>query len=91
MKQVFYSDVTKKYYETEEECLEAEEKVAGANAKKEKALKEFNEAKDGLAKAIEVYNTAAENLRKVNAENNTVKTITFDELINHLFGLPLTK
>lgn len=91
MKQVFYSDVTKKYYETEEECLKEEEIVAGASAKREKALNEFNEARDELQKAIAKYNKASENLRRADAEMSPVKAPTFDELINQLFSLPLTK
>ena len=91
MKQVFYSDVTKKFYETKEECLKDEEIVACANARKEKALSEFNEARDELQKAIAKYNKASENLRKVNAEMNSVKTVTFDELMDQLFSQSFTK
>lgn len=91
MKQVFYSEITKKYYDTQEECEQDEARLDGATAKREKALKEFNEAKTALVNAIEVYNKASENLREADAELKGVNTVTFEELLNKLFGLPLTK
>ena len=62
MKQLFYSDITKKTYDTEEACLKAEELVAEENKKKEalaaERSKRAKEVEDAYERALEAKKTA---------------------------------
>lgn len=62
MKHLFYSDITKKTYETEEACLEAEKLVAAENEKKEALAaergKRAKEVEDAYERAMEANKTA---------------------------------
>lgn len=68
MKQLFYSDITKKTYETEEACLEAEKLVAAENEKKEALAaergKRAKEVEDAYERALEARQTAYDLMRE---------------------------
>ena len=70
MKQVFYSEKLKKYFDTEKECVEAEKAYDQANIEKEKAkAKRTEDAKaveNAYKNSIEVRKEAAKMIEEAN-------------------------
>jgi seryl-tRNA synthetase len=89
MKVCYYSDVTKKYYESEDALIAAETEVIKA----QKAAEEKNKARKTRAQEVEdAYKSAVEAQKKyLELRNKFVKDYgsyhtTFNEIIDQIFG-----
>lgn len=96
MKQLFYSEITHKYYETEEDCLAAEEAVAKAEeekkAKAEKRAERAKEVEEAYNKVYEAKKEADKLLsdfcETYGSYHQTIKgpNSVFDYLFDHFFN-----
>ena len=82
MKQVFYSEKTKKYYDTEKECKEAEKALEAEEAEKVKAKEEraadAQKVEDAYKAVLEARRQAAESIKNANAMINTAEQNYYD-------------
>lgn len=96
MKTKYYSDITKKYYDTEEECIEAEAFVEAAEREKEEKLakraeraKEVQEKFEEAEKVRKEANELLEAfLKDYGSYHTTIKSpymSVFDSIFDRLF------
>lgn len=92
----FYSELTKKFYETEDECVTAEKDFAEKKAREEEEKVKAEEAKKELLDKINSINVEIGTLRKertrlINLYNESYEVKTrynnIDDFLKDLFGV----
>ena len=76
----YFSEITKKTYDTEEECLEAEKTVSMEKEERKLAAKRVDEAENNYLKAREAYITELNNFcNKYGAYHKTISSNNLDD------------